>query len=61
MSVNSRTPSLKLLITNYFLVVRMRGDAEKAKAVYKGTTPLVAEDVAEIIVFNCKYINIAVN
>lgn len=34
-----------------FSQVRFRGDAEKAKAVYKGTEPLFAIDIAEIIVF----------
>lgn len=35
-----------------FSNVRFKGDTEKAKAVYAGTEPLVAEDIAEIIVFN---------
>jgi NADP-dependent 3-hydroxy acid dehydrogenase YdfG len=30
----------------------MRGDVDAAKAVYKGTIPLDAQDIAEIIVFN---------
>ncbi|WPK24252.1 hypothetical protein PUMCH_001519 [Australozyma saopauloensis] len=34
-----------------FSNVRFRGDLEKAKAVYAGTEPLVAEDIAEIITF----------
>ena len=32
-----------------FSTVRMGGDAEKAKAVYAGTVPLTAEDVAEAV------------
>ncbi|MBS1764280.1 MAG: SDR family NAD(P)-dependent oxidoreductase [Bacteroidetes bacterium] len=34
-----------------FSLVRLKGDAEKAKAVYKGFQPLVAEDIAEIVYF----------
>lgn len=34
-----------------FSNIRFRGDLEKAKAVYAGTEPLVAADIAEIIVF----------
>lgn len=34
-----------------FSNVRFRGDLEKAKAVYADTEPLVASDIAEIIVF----------
>jgi 3-hydroxy acid dehydrogenase/malonic semialdehyde reductase len=34
-----------------FAVTRFRGDEEAAKAVYKGFTPLVAEDIAEEIVW----------
>ncbi len=32
-----------------FSNVRMKGDDEKAKTVYRGTDPLVAEDIAEIV------------
>lgn len=34
-----------------FSNVRFKNDKEKAKAVYAGTEPLVAEDIAEILVF----------
>lgn len=34
-----------------FSNVRFKNDLQKAKAVYEGTEPLVAEDIAEIIVF----------
>ena len=37
-----------------FSVVRLGGDAEKAKAVYAGFEPLTAEDVAEAIVWCVK-------
>ncbi|HLG19267.1 MAG TPA: SDR family NAD(P)-dependent oxidoreductase [Bdellovibrionota bacterium] len=34
-----------------FSIVRFKGDQEKAKQVYKGVTPLSAEDVAECVLF----------
>jgi NADP-dependent 3-hydroxy acid dehydrogenase YdfG len=34
-----------------FSLVRLKGDAEKAKAVYAGFKPLVGEDVAEVVHF----------
>ena len=34
-----------------FSLVRFKGDAAKAKKVYEGTHPLVAEDIAEILVW----------
>ena len=34
-----------------FSIVRFNGDKEKAKNVYKGLKPLVAEDVAEAVLF----------
>lgn len=34
-----------------FSLVRLKGDVEKANAVYKGFQPLVADDIAEIVYF----------
>jgi NADP-dependent 3-hydroxy acid dehydrogenase YdfG len=34
-----------------FSLVRFRGDRDKADQVYKGFTPLYAEDIAEAILF----------
>lgn len=34
-----------------FSIVRFRGDVERAKKPYEGTEPLVAEDIAEILVW----------
>jgi NADP-dependent 3-hydroxy acid dehydrogenase YdfG len=39
------------LVETEFSVIRFRGDAEKAKAVYEGTRPLTADDVADCILF----------
>ena len=44
-----------------FSIVRFRGDDEKAENVYKGFTPLYAEDIAEAILFiisRPKHVNI---
>src|SRR5438105_854733 len=39
------------LVETEFSLVRFRGDAKQAKAVYEGTRPLTAEDVADCILF----------
>jgi len=39
------------LVETEFSIVRYSGDEEKAKNTYKGMTPLVAEDVAEAVLF----------
>ncbi len=39
------------MVLTDFSLVRFDGDTERADAVYRGTTPLTAEDIAECIVF----------
>jgi NADP-dependent 3-hydroxy acid dehydrogenase YdfG len=39
------------LVETEFSLVRFKGDEERAKNVYKGVTPLTAQDVAEVIYF----------
>ena len=45
------TEILPGMVETEFSLVRFDGDAERADAVYRGITPLSAEDVAEVITF----------
>lgn len=45
------TEILPGLVDTEFSLVRFDGDAERAASVYTGLTPLVAQDVAEVIAF----------
>ena len=42
------------LVETEFALVRFKGDEEKASNVYKGMKPLVAEDIADIILYTLK-------
>jgi NADP-dependent 3-hydroxy acid dehydrogenase YdfG len=39
------------MVDTEFSLVRFKGDAEKAESVYKGMEPLLAEDIAELVLF----------
>jgi NADP-dependent 3-hydroxy acid dehydrogenase YdfG len=42
------------MVETDFSLVRFHGDTERAAKVYKGASPLVAEDIAEVIVWTVK-------
>lgn len=50
------------MVDTEFSLVRFKGDVEKAETVYKGMEPLLAEDIAELVLFMVtrkRHINLA--
>ena len=50
-AVSALTKAMRIDLLPYGIRVGFKGDADKAKAVYKGMTPLNAEDIADIVEF----------